>query len=278
MNILDLDRLKTINNYVSINTNYRLYTIYTLIVLIKTYGTIINQACYKLHIKYLGHILPMIYEFDHTSQFLDMKYYAGDNKSECNLHLVMTSNDDPMIKWIKADCNVPSYTNSKVNLGKGEYLMNFAHCFLSFVGFKRSRLDDDSYFFIGDNACPDFKLKLWLYLILTKGTSWYHKFGYVPSNVALNEYQYLIENFKSIKLSKIISELPSLKTIIDNPKQTLEEYVKSHQLEQVAVLFNIIFQSKFATHFWYQTYNKLFLANICQTNDAINNFVRLDDN
>ena len=275
MNILDIDKLKSINDYISINTTNKFQTIYLLIRLIQSYGTQINKTTYKLCVRYLDRVIPLIYVFDDTCQFIDIKYETQlSTEIKCNLHIYLSYNDDPIIRWIESNSSVPTY----LDIGRGEYLMNFAHCFLNFIGFSRVRLDDDSYLPLQQTNT---KLKLWLYLLLTNGRSWYAKFGYVPSNTSALEYQLLISDLKSIRLDKIISRLrqreikSELDTIIGDSVQTLEEYTKSHSLEECAVMFNTMFQSTFKTFFWYDIYYKLFLANICQTCDTINNFVQL---
>jgi hypothetical protein len=277
MNILDLDKVQSIKEYVTLNVANKFHTIYTLIALVQKYGTLIkkeqglliNQSCYQLCIKYLGHLLPILYLFDDTAKFLDMKYCLG-TPYKCHLHIAFEFNDDPMIKWIETNGDIPTYIESSIKLGKGEYLMNFAHCFLAFVGFKRSRLDDDSYLVINDST----KIKLWLYLLVTKGLTWYHKFGYVPCNKSPLEYQLAIKDIQSIQLDKVIASYKNFGDLIDDPNQTLSTYAQTHSLEQTAVLFNELFQSKYQSFFWYQIYHKLFIGNVCQTNDDFQ-FVRI---
>jgi hypothetical protein len=291
---LDLDTEQSIKSFTVIDTNNQFQTIFTLAYLVREYGTFIHkdqsklydQHYYRLYIKYLGHILPIIYSFDDTCKFLCMEYGSPearsliDSPSNCNLCISMTTTDDPIIKWIKANENVPTYTNDNINLGRGEYLMNFAHCFLKFIGYKRIRLDDDSYLVInretdlGDKDSTELKLKLWLYLILTKGCSWYRKFGYVPSNVSPLEYQLAIKKIQSIKLNEVILANKNLEIFIDDPTQTLTIYIQTHSLEQNAVFLNELFQSKYKSYFWYAIYEKMFIANICQTNDELQ-FVRI---
>lgn len=261
MNILDLDKLKSINDYYKINTTNKFHTIYVLGNLIREFGTKINQTTYTLYVRYLGHNIPLTFIFDAHSQFIDIKYEIFELKdTKCGLYICLAYNDDPIIKWIESHPGVPTYLST----GRGEYLMNFAHCFLHFIGFTRVRLDDDSYLTISTTI----KLKLWLYLLLLTGRSWYSKFGYVPTTPLL-EYQLLISDIKSIKLNEI--------SIVENSTQTLEEYIKSHSIEESAILLNTIFQSTFKSFFWYEIYDKLLIANICQVNDTIDNFVRLSD-
>lgn len=322
--ILDLDISKTVKDLEkSINCKYIPDTIYKLIELIKTFGknigTIINYngelLQYKLPIKYLKNIIPIIFEFDYSYQFINIIYY-NDTQTKIYLKLFLSINDEPTIKYIENDHTgiVPSFISEKITLKPGEYLINFSHALFSYLGFIRVRLDDDSYLITKDSMGNELRTKLWLYFLLARGKSWYAKFGYEPGNVVINEYNMLISDIKSIKLNEISHSLKKILFIDDKKNinnfvtnfaekiikmigtsdETLYEYTINHTLEEFTNLTNNLTQSVFAKKIilmddgkgnpeyitiefpWFDKYRKLLIGNIMQINNNVEkHFYRL---
>jgi len=98
-------------------------------------------------------------------------------------------------------------------------------------------------------------------------------------------HQLLIKDIRSIRLDLVLKELKNRPPLcnsdtICSPSKlidllskssvaTLVEYVQSNDIQSTADLFNCLFQSIYRTYFWYDTYERLFMANICQVNDSI---------
>ena len=275
-NLLDLDVSKSIKYLEnSIDTKYLKDTINKLIKLIKFFGKNIGSVYhdiekthqYKLQIKYLNHILPIFFEFDYTYQFINILYYNSD-QTKIYLKLYLSINDDPTIKYIENDHsgNIPSYHNNNINLKPGEYLINFSHCLLSYIGFERTRLDDDSYLITINSQGNEIRTKLWLYYLLKYGKSWYSKFGYEPANINAHEYNMYIADVGNIKLDKISSCLNKVLSapnvnyfdplLVDISQKIIEligcsekniyEYTKNHSLEDFTNLTNNLSQSIFS--------------------------------
>jgi hypothetical protein len=282
MNTLDLDTLKSINDHVHINTINKFQTIYKLIHLIKTYGFKKCVNMYDMNIKYLNKIMLISYEFDDTGRYIIIKYDSNTNKKMSNLILNFTDYDDPFISWIKKGKYVPTYESDDTGivLGPGEYLINFVHRFLHFIGYKRVRLDDDSYLKIKKPDGTKIKAKLWLYLLIKQGRNWYSKFGYTSSNISTGEYNLLINDIRSINLTHVSKELSPENHLFELIKelplnQTLYEYIQSHDIYTNMDLLNNLFQSVHKETYWGKLYDRIFVANICQTNDNMDNYVKL---
>lgn len=288
--ILDLDTSKSIKELgIIFDTKYLLNTINVLIDLAKTFGKnlgvmykdIGNISQYQLSIKYLGHTLPIIIEFDNMQQYINFVYYNKD-QSKSYLKLFLSINDEPTIKYIENDKSgaVPSYTdnnnnNNILNLKPGEYLINFSHCLMSYIGFNRMRLDDESCLITKDALGIDVRTKLWLYLLLTKKRSWYAKFGYIPANVSVCEYNMAIIDVQNIKLNEVSDCLKKISialnkrnldtNLVENSQflidligpsnETLIEYTLNHTLHEFTDLTNRLTQSIYGRTFMVQLPN-----------------------
>jgi hypothetical protein len=322
---LDMDRIESVNSLgIHINPTYSQDTIIKLISLIKFFGsnmTIIErnhleEFQYHLSIKYLNQKLPVTFEFDASCQYLNVVFYNTD-QTKTYLKISISLLDCPYLKYIESDGSafLPEYQDSNIVLGKGEYLIHFAHRFINFIGHNTMRLDDDSYLIKATNPLTNptdrvIKTKLWLYLLITKGRSWYKKFGYVPSSVSFLEYDMIIEDVRQIRLNDIYKlvtkildannlsdcdinlkiQLEQIKSILlpldlDNSIRTLFTYSKSASLEEFTELTNCLTQSVFGKQYvlmfdkmtefvvfsWHELCNKLFIANVMQINNDISN-------
>jgi hypothetical protein len=272
-NILDLDLFKSITHLgVVFDIKYTSATIHRLIEMIKHYGKYVGVSYrdvghvlqYSLKTKYLKNILNAMFEFDMTQQYIIIVYY-NDDQTKTYLKLFLSVNDEPTIKYIENDRSgfVPCYTDDKINLKPGEYLMHMAHCLLSYIGFTRIRLDDDSYLITKNTNGNEIRTKLWLYYLLKNGKSWYSKFGYAPGNCSILEYNLLITDVKILKLKEISACLRQIlsannKKYLDNSlveisekiiliigqsDHTLYDYTICHSLEEFTNLTNNLTQS-----------------------------------
>lgn len=292
---LDLDLDKNIRKYeCSINTNFRTDTIYKLIELVRNHGNYlgmieyygIDAYQYSLKVKYLNKILPVVFEHDCTYQHIYILLYNED-RSKTHLKIYLSVVEDPMIKYIEKDTS--GIYSGCHGLKSGEFLINFAHCFVNFIGFNRMRLDDDSR--VG-------QAKLWLFHLITKGKSWYSKFGYYPAGVSEYELQTRINGIQEIKLNEIMNTIllvieneenpelckiySELKNCIENCEQTMEEYCKTHTIEEFATFTNLLFSRAFSKKYnvcerevsfeWFSKLGQLHLGNIQQVNNCIGNF------
>ncbi|AYV85462.1 MAG: putative ORFan [Satyrvirus sp.] len=317
-NILDLDTSESISDYeIAINTMHLSDTIYKLIELIKMYSKYLESFYreigeihqYILKIKYLNIILPYTFEFDQSYQYINIILY-NDDQSKTYLKLFLSINDDPTIKYIENDRSnyVPSYHDKNIDLKPGEYLVHFCHQFITYIGFPRTRLDDDSYLITTDFSGNKIKTKLWLYLLVTKGKSWYAKFGYEPGNCNINEYMMKISDVQFIKLGDVAEQLKTIQNaskkqyfdksfleicqnlveIIGESNETLVEYAKNHSLEEFTLLTHNLTQSvfsrknyieissvvefvKFVEFKWFEKCRQLFFANVSQINNNVKN-------
>lgn len=307
---LNLDKLKSVKEIESyFSTKTMSATICNLNLLVKKFGkhngiiqrdTDVEQ--YSITITYLKFDLVVFFEFDFTGQFTDIIIYNNDQTKKY-LRITLTINDDSTIKYIENDRTgtIPTINEKNIILKPGEYLINFAHCFLSFVGLNRVRLDDDSLLIIKKND-TEYRIKLWLYCLITKGKSWYSKFGYSPPNV--NELEMTLNDIKNIDLgsvTEILGEIISYyldtnesvtnKHLVNVSKEivqiigsftgTLENFTKSNSIELFSTLTNNLDQSVFAKKIfldkkskliefpWYQIINNLFMSNVCQINNNI---------
>lgn len=307
--ILDMDTSKSITDLgISLNTKYIQSTIYTLIDLTIKFGKkigIVYQSIgevkqYYLPIKYLGHILPIIFEHDDSYQYITIVYY-NHNQTKTFLKIALCINDEPTIKYIENDHSgsIPSFENVQIKLKPGEYLMHFSHCFLSFIGFQRIRLDDDSHLIILDDEKHELVAKLWLYYIIKYGKSWYAKFGYEPGNCSVTEFNLLVEDVRMINLWQVkkdlieisegtfqmkidphyISTSETITNLISLESGSLYEYTLNHPLHQFIKLTNAMSQSIFMkeitdgshslTFSWAILLDKLRIGNVLQINNDI---------
>lgn len=278
-NILDLDKLVNgaLYQQIILTTN----TIYSLVEMVKMYGVLLGTVQkdigrfiqYCLKIKYLGHILPIVFEYDHSYQFINIIFYNKDH-SKYYLKISINMSDGAIIKKIENDYsgNVPSYSDEFMKLKPGEYLVHFTHCFLTFIGFNRITLEDESYLISKDSAGNEMRTKLWLWYLITKGKSWYAKFGYEPANCSLSEYHIMLADVKSIKLDTVLQSLTNIvnapnkhlldQTLVENSKkiidligsssETLEQYTISHTLEEFTNLTNNLSQSVYSRKVYLQ--------------------------
>ena len=305
MSLLDLDVSKSISELgLHIRIDYLSSTILTLIDVVKicgknlgiVYKDIGNIIQYQLSVKYLDHTLPIVFEYDFSYQYINIVYYNKD-QTITYLKIFLSINDDPIIKYIHNDKSgaVPSYKELK----PGGYLMNFAHCLLSYIGFTRIRLDDDSYLITKDLSGIDIRTKLWLYSLLTKGKSWYAKYGYVPSNTNMSELNMAIADVQNLKLDEIslclqkilsindknlINLSQSIIDLIGSSQETLIEYTVNHTLHDFTILTNYLTQSIFerkitidnehVDFYWYVKYKRLLVSNVMQVNNDIQNHYR----
>lgn len=271
-NILDLDVSASVNDLdPCINVKYIGASIQQIIQLIKNHGkyntTIITNISemsqYYLPIKYLGHLLPVYFEFDVIGQYIYALIYNSDQtKTFLKLHVSII--DEPTIKYVENDRSgfIPQISSGEITLKPGEYLVNFSHCFFYYLGFNRSRLDDDSLFINKKFGGEEIRTKLWLYMLLTKYKSWYAKFGYEASNSSPPEYEFAVKSVCSIKLqdisillkntlanhrthlnSNFVEVSNKLVEIIGDSTETLAEYTKNHSLEEFSLLTNNLSQS-----------------------------------
>jgi len=275
-NILDLDVSKSIKDFEkSINTQYSNDTIYKLIELVKFFGQKIGTIYldfheltqYALTIKYLKCELPLVFEFDCLHQFINVVYYNND-QTKTYLKFFLSINDDPTIKYVENDHSgiIPSYQDKNIKLKPGEYLINLCHCLATFIGFYRIRLDDDSYLITKDTTGNEMRTKLWLYYLITKGKSWYAKFGYEPGNSNVHEYLNNISDARNIRLDSVclclkkilfapnkdylddvlVTSAEKIVDLIGLSNETLHEYTTNHTLEEFTDLTNNLTQSIFA--------------------------------
>lgn len=274
--ILDLDKSLSIKELgIYVNPKFMGDLIYTLMVTIKkngkylgiTYYESMQISQYVIQIKYLNNIMNVIFEFDHSVQFMNIVYY-NDDQSKTYLKIFLSIDDEPTIKYLENDKSgfVMGYQDNNVLLKPGEYLVNFAHCLMSYIGFYRLRLDDDSYLITKNKNGEEIRTKLWMYYLIKNKKSWYAKFGYVPGNCTINEYNLLIEDVSSIKLGEISLKLKQILSarnkhfidpliietaellvdVIGNSNETLYEYTINHSLENFTLLTNNLFQSFFS--------------------------------
>lgn len=317
--ILDLDLSRSINDLgINIDTKHMSSTIYVLIDIIKYYGKNIGLihkdigtvTQYCLPVKYLGHTLPIIFEFDYSHQYINFIYYNND-QTKIYLKIFISINDDTTIKYIENDRSgmVPSYANENFSLKPGEYLVNFSHCFMSYINVNRIRLDDDSCLITKDPLGMEIKTKLWLHSLLIRGRSWYAKFGYEPANINACEHKMALTDIQNLKLNEISECLNKIlsasnkenldKNLIDNSislfnligtsNETLLEYTKNHTLKEFTELTNRLTQSVYSRTVliqitstlddddiyitiefpWFEKYKKLLLVNVMQINNNI---------
>jgi len=323
--IIDLDKYDSgVIKEFNINVKYLPEIVLKLISVIKHLGQYIGIYHdkdigeifqYKLSMKYLNITMPIICEFNDMQQHLTILLYNND-RSKIYLKLYLSACDEPILKYIENDRTgvVPSYEDDRITLTCGAYLVHFVHCLVSFIGFSRMRLDDDSHLVIKGTNGLDIRTKLWLYLLMTKGRSWYTKFGYEPSNVALDTYTMCVTDMRNIKLDNVSKTLTKIKNaknthlldpplvstvillvdLIGNSTETLYEYTQTHSMEQFAHLTNNLTQSVFSKKYqimdetsmidywitfpWYEIYTQLLVANVLQVNNNINDcFHRLAD-
>ncbi|XWV24713.1 putative ORFan [Tupanvirus deep ocean] len=274
-NILDLDVFRSIKHLgININTKYIGDLIYKLVEVVKLFGKY-NGIAYRdtgeivqyiLPIKYLKNTFIITLEYDNSYQFINLVYY-NDDQSKTYLKIFLSINDEPTIKYIENDRSgyVPDYSDSKVSLKPGELLINLSHCLLSYIGFYRVRLDDDSYL-ITHNTDGEVRTKLWLYYSIKNGKSWYAKFGYEPGNCSVHEYNLVLNDVRNIKLNEITECLqkllnaPNVEYIdqslisisnyliqhINNSGETLYEYTNNHNLQDFTILTNNLTQSMYS--------------------------------
>lgn len=303
--MLDLDNISSskelTNKY--FNNSSIVTTIQNSIKIVKQFGDycgiIISETDiqqYKLNIKYFEQIILTAFEFDDSNQFINIIVY---NNSKILLKISLKINDDPIISYIENDKSgfIKSIDKNSIKIKPGEYLINFAHCLLSFVGITRVRLDDDSHLIIQSNNTT-YNVKLWLYLLLTKGHSWYIKFGYESINIS--DLHFAINDVKNINLNDIITQLElainlkkdldfffveTSRKIIDlinfSNANTLEKFVSSQTIELFSELTNNLSQSIYANGItcgnifiefpWHQKIHYLFITNVMQVNNCIAN-------
>ena len=316
---LDLDKSKNISEFVpGIDTKHAPDTIHKLIEMIKKYGTFIRSdnewigAVHQYHfeVKYLNKIVPLTMIFDDTYQYIQMKYVRiiDPDILKCYLYLFLSINDEPTIKWIENDHSIYTltYSDSKITLGGGEYLINFVHCLLSYIGYDRCRLDDDSYLVTKDSDGTETRCKLWLYLLLTKGKSWYHKFGYRPSSCTPIEYDIALSDLQKMSFEVISSHLTRvqratnkdllderlieavnhLALLVENKEGLVSVYLAETKESDIIIsLLNALFDSFFSKTYyltevneweqtqisfpWYKPYCQMLLANMLQSNNNI---------
>lgn len=269
-------------------------SIYRFIKLLQKYGRK-NKDHYILNITYLTKDLELCFVHDSCMKFLRIYYTVN---GETYLKICFRSGvSDPLIEWIKDDHrgNIPKADG----INGASYLINLSHRLLSYLGYDRCALDDDSYLELTGTKC-----KLWLYLLLTRGRSWYAKFGYVSEIYSQEEYLLRVRDLKNISLHKIDETLVEIeKNVIEEIKGkikaireitsihqgTLEQYSKNNNVEDVAKLINLLFDSSFCKEYtigsrvikceWYCVYERIFLANINQINSNIRrSYVRLSNN
>src|SRR5579864_7935219 len=110
-NVLDLDQSKSIKEYdVGMDTKFSLNAINKLIQLIRKFGKFICQvereigavSQYLLPIKYLNHVLNIIFEFDYSCQYIYIILYNTD-QSKTYLKIYLSISDEPTIKYIEND-------------------------------------------------------------------------------------------------------------------------------------------------------------------------------
>ena len=272
--ILDLDASNSIKDLdQNISSKYMGDTIYKLISLVKKFGKYLGIVCkevggtdltqYELSIKYLGNVLPIIFEFDYSFQFINMILYNKD-QSKTYLKLFISIVEDPTVKYVENDRSgvVPEYCDEHIKLKPGEYLIHFSHKLISYIGFNKIRLDDDSYL-VSNEEGIELRTKLWLYLLMLRGKSWYAKFGYYPINTT--DYDMALSDMKNLKLDEISACLKkiivapnrrdfipdlleisnNLVSIIGDSCETLEEFTRNHSLEEFTNLTNNLTQSIF---------------------------------
>lgn len=318
---LNLDQLKSVNDVEkSFSSKTMSATVCNLISLVKKFGkyngivqrdTDIEQ--HVITMIYLKFELLVFFELDYTNQFVDIVIY-NDDQTKTYLRIALRINDEPTIKYIENDRSgkIPTIQQENIKLKPGEYLINFAHCLLSFMGLNRVRLDDDSLLILRKNDI-EYKIKLWLYYLLTNGKSWYSKFGYGPCNSYVSELEMTLNDVKKINLGEIINILNKIVTyhpesnkldldgdlisiskkiiqIVGSYTDTLENFTKKYPIEMFSALTNNLSQSVFARKIfignesepmefpWYETIRNLFLFNVCQVNNNVTRcFFSLDN-
>lgn len=268
-NVLDLDMLDNkLFNHINLSVN----TINSLVNMVNAYGISLgiiykNIDCYTqylLKIKYLNNILPIVFEYDSTLQFIYIIFYNEDH-SKYYLKIFINISDGAIIKYIENDRSgyIPSYSSDKISLKPGEYLVHFSHRLLSYIGFNRVTLEDESYLITRDSNGNEMRTKLWLWYLIFKGKSWYGKFGYEPGNCSITEYHNALSDVKLIKLNDVTNCLMNIinepnKNLIDphllnisekiikligDSDETLGQYASSHTLEDFTNLTNYLSQS-----------------------------------
>lgn len=281
--ILDLDVSKSILELgININTTCPSNTIHAIIAIVKQVG--INRGVvhrdiadvfqYELSIKYLDNVFPMIFEFDFSLQYINIVLY-NDDQTKTYLKIFLSINDDPIIKYIENDKTgfVYGYSDSAVSLKPGEYLMHLSHGILSYIGFDRVRLDDDSYLITKYGNGTEMRTKLWLYLLIKNGKSWYSKFGYQRGNSSIYDFDLILSDINSLNLEEITIHLTKIINapnrrfidsnlieisekiiaIIGKSHKTLEEFTKNRPMEDFTILTNNLMQSIYS--------KKLFIEN-----------------
>ena len=232
----------------------------------------------SFNFQYLAKTLNIIFEFDMFKQHIGCVFYNNATTQEKKyLEIILSINDIPYLKYIENDKSdiIPTYQDDHIQLGGGEYLMHFAHSLLFFIGYNNCRLDDDSHLKLDVRL----RIKLWLYLLIKNGKSWYRKFGYLPATVSVTEYNLIIEDMRKIKLMDIkesimkvrelnrlseLSELSKLSfgTLKDvlllsvetlygllegcSPTETIYDYIMNRDICASAVLLNEITQSVYS--------------------------------
>lgn len=316
MYLLDLDKYRSINELnIQIDTRHQQDTINKLINIVKTHGTNrgiiyhdtgdVQQYC--LQIKYLNMIFEFAFEFDVLAQYILIVLYNNLDVSKIYLKLRLAINDDPIIQYIENDHSgfINGYSNNNIKLKPGECIINLVHCLLNFIGYSRVRLDDNSQLVRvnNNNLGSEQRTKLWLYLLLTKGKSWYSKFGYEPHSANQQEIQLKINDIKAIKIDQIVSIIKSINminnlehinetllSVSDNVyklighihNQTLGEYINECSLENFTILTNNLTQSVFSkkyiiaqsevSFFWFDLFQQLFVLNVMQINNNISKY------
>lgn len=288
LNILDLDVLTHIGDYVPVNPAACVSYICSIVDLLEIYGYPSNNNTthhrrYSINIKYLNHIFYTEFNYSKSEETLILKYYSDRNDPNCkyNLELVF-SKRNPEIRWIEKGPNVPKYldANGTVILGEGGFLINFAHRFINFLSYDKIYLDDDSMLRLPSGQT----LKLWLYLIITKGRPWYSKFGYVSLNTNPSEYEYLVNKLQEFDIEFIYNILREkyaltagiLLKYLEGKTGRLQSFIKELSLDDAAVFINTLYHSSFQKEKWYDLIHQVFLANILMVNTSPK-FVRLVD-
>lgn len=183
----------------------------------------------------------------------------------CVIHLsiVVCDKDNPHISWIRGGKSVPT-----PSMKPGIYLMNLAHRLLSFLGYTSAELDDDSYIDFGN----DVMALLWLYLLLTRGTGWYYKFGYHPVHTEeeIQPYKEIVQNI-DLDVCRLIMGEKYNKPPPDTVSGKLGDCLKTHGLGLLALLFQPIYRNEE----WYQHYLSLSDIYESQRTDTLH-FIKLN--
>lgn len=276
--ILDLDNPSTIEEYDhGITQCYPRNKIDRLIKLIRRLEKPPHSDHYAITVKYLDTIKTLILEIDDLGKTIHLLHYNCE-QTKVYLKILISVSEDPMIKYIESD-------GSKIgSIKSGEYLMYLSHCLMTYLGFQRSRLDDDSRLILSGGKI---RVKLWLYLLITQRKSWYSKFGYQASNCYPSEWDIAIDDARSISLEEVVDTLRKCSKInyltqvsyflvdfIGGSRQTLYQFTTTHPIEDFAILTNCLMQSVFEkrgnlSFFWYDRLTKLRLANVLQVNHHV---------